>query len=90
MKFDYPIMLVEWEDIVSIARQPIPSVNDLDNYTLIQHSVGYCIINNKDYIVIATDYDKTHSGQEYCHNDFTIIPRGVIRKTSILKEAKVE
>jgi hypothetical protein len=33
------------------------------------------------------DYDITNEGKDYRHNDFHIIPRGVIRKLTYLTEA---
>jgi hypothetical protein len=32
------------------------------------------------------DYDITNAGKEYRHNDFHIIPRGVIRQLTVLRD----
>ena len=40
-----------------------------------------------EYVVIVGDYDITNEGKDYRHNDFHIIPRGVIRKLTYLTEA---
>ena len=33
------------------------------------------------------DYDLTNEGKDYRHNDFHIIPKGVIRKITYLSDA---
>ena len=39
------------------------------------------------YVVIVGDYDLTNEGKDYRHNDFHIIPRGVIRKLTYLTDS---
>jgi len=36
---------------------------------------------------VVGDYDLTNEGKDYRHNDFHIIPRGVIRKLTCLSDA---
>jgi ABC-type branched-subunit amino acid transport system substrate-binding protein len=42
-----------------------------------------------EYVVVVGDYDITNAGKDYRHNDFHIIPRGVIRQLTILPVATV-
>lgn len=73
------LVLVEWEDIVGITHATIPkSDRDLKQYQLIKHTMGY-LIELDAHVVVVTDYDVTHDGGAFGHNDFTIIPRGVIK-----------
>ena len=39
-----------------------------------------------DYIVVVGDYDISNAGKDYRHNDFHIIPRGVIRQLTVLRD----
>jgi len=39
--------------------------------------------------VVVGDYDITNAGKDYRHNDFHIIPRGVIRQMSILRRPEL-
>ncbi len=40
-----------------------------------------------EYVVVVGDYDITNEGRDYRHNDFHIIPRGVIRQLTYLRES---
>jgi len=49
-------------------------------------AITYTRIETDDYIVIVGDYDITNAGKDYRHNDFHIIPRGVIRQLTVLRD----
>lgn len=73
------IVMVEWEDIVGVVREPLPKYqDDLLEHQLLMQTTGLLIEFTK-YLVVVTDYDVTHHGAGWCHNDYTIIPRGVVR-----------
>jgi len=81
------LVLVEWEDIVGAVHEAIPKYeDDLKKYELIKHTTGYLVEFARHYLVV-TDYDVTHDGQGYCHNDFTIIPKGAVRSVHDLYTA---
>jgi len=76
---DMRLVVVEWEDIVGVSREPLPKCDsDLKRHELIMQTVGYLTEFAQHYVVV-TDYDVTHAGNGYCHNDFTIIPKGTVR-----------
>jgi hypothetical protein len=81
------LAVVEWEDIASFYCQPIPSMEEMEDKILTKQTIGY-LYEGKDRIMVVSDYDLTHRGAKWCNNDFTIIPRGVVRKITYLKEAK--
>jgi len=73
------LVLVEWEDIVGVGHQAIPKhESDLKQFELVKQTTGF-LIEFANHYVIVTDYDVTHEGEGYCHNDFTIIPKGAVR-----------
>ena len=72
------LVLIEWEDIVGVTREPLPKCDsDLKRFALIMQTTGY-LTEFAEHYVVVTDYDVTHEGQGYCHNDFTIIPKGTV------------
>jgi len=74
------LAVVEWVDIVSCQRVPIPSKEDAAELELVKHTIGY-IHEYEDRVVVISDYDVTNAGDEFQrNNDFTVIPRGVIRR----------
>lgn len=75
---------VEWEDITAYTRTAIPE--DFEPYRLTKLTCGILWKETDDYIVIVGDYDVTNAGKEYRHNDFHIIPRGVIRQLTVLRD----
>ena len=70
------LVAVEWEDITAYTRTAIPE--DFEPYRLRKLTCGLLWKETDDYIVVVGDYDITNAGKEYRHNDFHIIPRGVI------------
>lgn len=78
-----PLVAVEWEDITAYSRTAIPE--DFEAYRLRKLTCGILWKETDEYIVIVGDYDLTNSGKDYRHNDFHIIPRGVIRELTVLK-----
>jgi len=73
------LAIVEWEDIVGVTHQPLPRHDaNLKEWQLVKQTIGY-VIEFAEYLVVVTDYDVTHQGSGYCHNDYTMIPRGVVR-----------
>jgi len=81
------IVLVEWEDIMGLTHKPLP-VSDSEIRPLIKHTVGY-LIEFAKHLVVVTDYDETHAGGGgYGHNDFTVIPKGVVLEVTEL--ARIE
>src|SRR6266436_3790839 len=57
-----------------------------DFYEQIGKQGGQKVKETYDYIVIVGDYDITNAGKDYRHNDFHIIPRGVIRQLTVLRD----
>lgn len=80
-----PLVAVEWEDITAYSRTAIP--DDFEPYRLRKLTCGLLWKETPDYIVVVGDYDITNAGKDYRHNDFHIIPRGVIREVSVLRES---
>jgi hypothetical protein len=76
---------VEWEDITSYTRTSIP--DDFEPYRLRKLTCGVLWKNHSDYIVVVGDYDLTNQGRDYRHNDFHLIPTGVIRSIIYLDGA---
>jgi len=82
---DTPYVAVEWEDITAYSRTAIPE--DFEPYRLRKLTCGLLWKDTEDYVVVVGDYDMTNEGKDYRHNDFHIIPRGVIRKVTYLTDA---
>ena len=82
---DTPLVAVEWEDITAYSRTAIP--DDFEPYRLRKLTCGMLWKDTTEYVVIVGDYDITNEGKDYRHNDFHIIPRGVIRKLTYLTDA---
>lgn len=80
---DTPLVAVEWEDITAYSRTAIPE--DFEPYRLRKLTCGMLWKDTTEYVVIVGDYDITNEGKDYRHNDFHIIPRGVIRELTVLK-----
>ena len=79
------LVAVEWEDITAYSRTAIPE--DFEAYRLRKLTCGLLWKDTDEYIVVVGDYDLTNEGKDYRHNDFHIIPRGVIRKLTYLSDA---
>jgi hypothetical protein len=84
---EHRLAVVEWEDIASFYCQPIPDMEDMESRILTKQTVGF-LYEGEDRVMVVSDYDLTHRGAKWCNNDFTIIPRGVIKKITYLKETK--
>ena len=82
---DTPLVAVEWEDITAYSRTAIPE--DFEPYRLRKLTCGMLWKDTTEYVVIVGDYDISNEGKDYRHNDFHIIPRGVIRKLTYLTDA---
>src|SRR6266508_3062494 len=80
-----PLVAVEWEDITAYSRTAIPE--DFEPYRLRKLTCGMLWKDTTEYVVIVGDYDISNEGKDYRHNDFHIIPRGVIRKLTYLTDA---
>ena len=80
-----PLVAVEWEDITAYSRTAIPE--DFEPYRLRKLTCGILWRDEPEYVVVVGDYDLTNGGKDYRHNDFHIIPRGVIREISVLRES---
>jgi len=81
------IVLVVWEDIVGLTHKPLP-VCDSEIRPLVKHTIGY-LIEFAEYLVVVTDYDETHAGGGgYGHNDYTVIPKGVVLEVIELTRIK--
>ncbi|MDE3113656.1 MAG: hypothetical protein KGK34_12015 [Chloroflexota bacterium] len=78
-----PLVAVEWEDITAYSRTAIPE--DFEPYRLRKLTCGILWKETDEYVVIVGDYDITNAGKDYRHNDFHIIPRGVIRDLKVLR-----
>lgn len=78
------LVAVEWEDITAYTRTAIP--DDFEAYRLRKLTCGILWKETADYVVVVGDYDITNAGKEYRHNDFHIIPRGVIRQLTVLRD----
>jgi hypothetical protein len=73
------LVIVEWEDIVGLSHEPLPKYqSELLEHQLLKQTTGY-LIEFEKYLVVVTDYDVSHHGEGYCHNDYTVIPKGVVR-----------
>jgi len=79
-----PLVAVEWEDITAYSRTAIPE--DFESYRLRKLTCGILWKETEEYVVVVGDYDLTNAGKDYRHNDFHIIPRGVIRQLTVLGE----
>ena len=80
-----PLVAVEWEDITAYSRTALPE--DFEPYRLRKLTCGLLWKETAEYVVIVGDYDITNEGRDYRHNDFHIIPRGVIRQLTYLRES---
>ena len=78
------LVAVEWEDITAYSRTALPE--DFESYRLRKLTCGLLWKETPEYVVIVGDYDITNEGKEYRHNDFHIIPRGVIRQLTVLRD----
>jgi hypothetical protein len=81
----FALVAVEWEDITAYSRTAIP--DDFEPYRLRKLTCGILWKETDEYVVIVGDYDITNGGKEYRHNDFHIIPRGVIKELKVLQHA---
>ena len=72
------LVAVEWEDITAYTRTAIPE--DFEPYRLRKLTCGML------WKETVGDYDITNAGKDYRHNDFHIIPRGVIRQLTVLRD----
>lgn len=79
-----PLVAVEWEDVTAYSRTAIPE--DFEPYRLRKLTCGIMWKETPDYVVVVGDYDITNGGKDYRHNDFHIIPRGVIRQLTVLRQ----
>ncbi len=79
-----PLVAVEWEDITAYSRTAIPE--DFEPYRLRKLTCGILWKETDDYVVVVGDYDITNAGKDYRHNDFHIIPKGVIREINVLRD----
>jgi hypothetical protein len=79
-----PLVAVEWEDITAYSRTALPE--DFEAYRLRKLTCGLLWKETPEYVVVVGDYDITNEGRDYRHNDFHIIPRGVIRQLTYLRE----
>ena len=79
------LVAVEWEDITAYSRTAIPE--DFEAFRLRKLTCGLLWKDMPEYVVIVGDYDMTNEGKDYRHNDFHIIPKGVIRKMTYLSDA---
>src|SRR5881397_408598 len=82
---DTPLVAVEWEDITAYSRTALP--DDFEPYRLRKLTCGLLWKDTPEYVVVVGDYDITNEGRDYRHNDFHIIPRGVIRQLTYLRES---
>lgn len=82
---DRPVVAVEWEDITAYSRTAIP--DDFEQFRLRKLTCGILWKETEEYVVIVGDYDITNGGKDYRHNDFHIIPKGVIRQLNVLSSA---
>lgn len=80
---DRSLVAVEWEDITAYSRTAIPE--DFEGFRLRKLTCGILWKETDDYVVVVGDYDITNAGRDYRHNDFHIIPRGVIRQMNVLR-----
>jgi hypothetical protein len=79
------LVAVEWEDITAYSRTALP--DDFEPFRLRKLTCGLLWKETPEYIVIVGDYDITNEGRDYRHNDFHIIPRGVIRQLTYLQNS---
>ena len=79
-----PLVAVEWEDITAYSRTALPE--DFEPYRLRKLTCGPLWKETPEYVVVVGDYDITNAGKDYRHNDFHIIPRGVIRQLTVLRD----
>jgi hypothetical protein len=77
------LVAVEWEDITAYSRTAIP--DDFEPYRLRKLTCGILWKETDEYLVIVGDYDITNGGRDYRHNDFHIIPKGVVREIKVLR-----
>ncbi len=80
------LVAVEWEDITAYSRTAIPE--DFEPYRLRKLTCGILWKETAEYVVVVGDYDITNGGKDYRHNDFHIIPRGVIRQIEYLRDPR--
>jgi len=86
-RFSAPFVAVEWEDITAYSRTALP--DDFEALRLRKLTCGLLWHETDEYVVVVGDYDITNAGKDYRHNDFHIIPRGVIRQMSILRRPEL-
>lgn len=68
---------ITWEDIVSYPREVMPT--NFEARRLFKESVGILHKETSEYIVLVSEFDISNNGRKYCHNDYTIIPKGSIK-----------
>ena len=77
-----PIVEVEWEDAWSISD--VTSMEEkLLHESIIRKSVGYLLATKPSILLCASPYLEFDKGQ-----DFTSIPKKLVRKMQILKPEK--
>lgn len=82
-----PLAIITWEDITAYARVELPE--DFEKYRLIKKTVGFVWSESDEYLVLVQDYDLTNRGKKFKHNDFHIIPKGVIKEIRYLGTEKI-
>ncbi len=73
----YPIVEVIWDD--AAAHKP-EWTDELNIEPQIVRSVGYLVYCKSGYVVIAQDMDESE------HNGRTQIPRGMVKKMTVLRK----
>lgn len=84
------LVVVEWVDI--IAGNEWEESDDLDKWKPSKcWSCGWLILDEKEYIILLTDHSEPihpHKGDKPGYGGHRVIPKGVIRKITKMKEAR--
>lgn len=82
-----PLAVITWEDITAYSRVELPY--DFSDYRLMKKTVGFVWAETDEYIVLVQDYDLSNKGKGHRHNDFHVIPKGVIKNIRYLGEEEI-
>lgn len=67
--------IIEWVDVISTHRKDLDELKQQKPSSLLAKfkTTGWIIFENKDLIILATEYDKDEA-------DITVIPKGLIKR----------
>ncbi len=83
IKIKKKIAKVKWQDILALTNVSVKE--SLEKKFDLTESIGFLLENNNRRVVLLSTRDPDAGGET---NDIIIIPRGVVKKITILKEIR--